>query len=162
MVNTFIFGFVWQHTKWNISTTFYLVLKSGWKVKLVQLFMTFYGTVIILIKDKLFQFRHFVFPYWPFSYEMWYLYWYFNCCICIANNFLQSHYKSECRLFRYILKSVVLYLTTCMIFVTLLYFMYWQVPYLTGHNPYGSNKRKINWNCAFLVYSPSIQQQMVA
>jgi len=30
-----------------------------------------------------------------------------------------------------------------MIFVTL--FLYWQVPYPTGHNPKGSNERKINW-----------------
>jgi len=33
---------------------------------------------------------------------------------------------------------------SCMIFVTL--FLYWQVPYPTGHNPYGSNEHKINWN----------------
>ena len=42
------------------------------------------------------------------------------------------------------LKLIVLYLTSCMIFVTL--FLYWQVPYRTGHNPYGSNECKINWN----------------
>jgi hypothetical protein len=41
--------------------------------------------------------------------------------------------QSECCLFRYILRLIVLYLTSCMIFITL--FLYWQVPYPTGHNP---------------------------
>jgi hypothetical protein len=38
----------------------------------------------------------------------------------------------------------VLYFKLGMTFVTLT--LYWQVPYPTGHNPYGSNECKINWN----------------
>jgi len=44
----------------------------------------------------------------------------------------------------------VLYLISCMIFVTL--FLYWQVPYSMGHNPYGSNECKINWMNWMLIF----------
>ena len=56
--------------------------------------------------------------------------------------FLQLHYNQN------VTYSDVswnwLYFTSCMRFVIL--FLYWRVPYQTGHKPYGSNERKINWN----------------